>query len=806
MDRGGDIDRERRGSETMTDTTAAPRDGTLDADRGTSAESTDGRDGAAPIEWDARVHSYRPGPDWRSNVSPKIEFFSDVDDDLDPVTFEVLRNRLWTVNIAHAETITRISGSPIMQALDFNPCILSADAELVMNAPFIQYLDAGAPLAIKYVLERYSDRPGIDDGDVYIQNDPWIGAAHQMDVNILHPVFIDGKLFAWTSNAGHQIDLGGVVAGGWPQNAVDVYHDPVLFTPFKIVERGELREDLERMYRGWSRMPDLVALDLRAQLAGCRFAANEIVRACEEFGPPTVMATMQRILDNAQRSFVEKLRRIPDGTWSEVRYFDEKLPGDRTTHRMQVNVTKKDDRLIVDNKGTEEQSEGPNGFTYAAFSGGVMGVIAVSMAWDQLFALGGVERQIDFNPEPGLLTCVDRPAAVSAGVLNILTLMNALQNVFGRMLACDPDLKADLTVSPPDFAMQVLEGINDRGTYTATALLDGSAGMAGGARAFLDGVHTTGPAWSPMMRLLNAENVEEFFPIVYLYRRERRDATGAGTTRGGTGTEFAFTPYRAKTLTVTTNVGGMGVSTHNAPGLFGALPAPTARQILLQETNVREILDSSHVPQDVVELQARDELLLRAKTNHVALLPGDVMAVSQAGGGGYGDPLERDPARVAEDVVGGYVSKGLAEAIYGVVLGGDDAPDDDATDARRKEIRAERAGWPPATDGKPTLRTPRTGGRAVAIHEYIEDRDDDAYRVLSCTRCGHVVGDHTDNYKCGLLMDEGPVTAIPLVGEPRVFLDEDIVLRRYCCPGCHVMMAAEVVRATEPILADTLLA
>jgi N-methylhydantoinase B len=771
--------------------------------------------GAAPAEpeaiaWDARLHSYRPAPDWKSRVSDRLSFFSERREDLDPETFEVLRNRLWTVNLAHAETITRISGSPVMQALDFNPCILSAEGEVVMNAPFIQYLDAGSPLAVQYVMEHHSEDPGIEEGDVYIQNDPWIGAAHQMDVNILYPVFVEGKLFSWVSNAGHQIDLGGVVPGGWPQNAVDVYHDPVLFAPFKLVERGVIRKDLERMYRGWSRMPDLVALDLRAQLAGCRFAAEEIVKACEEFGSSTVNAAFHQILENAQRAFIERMQRIPDGTWSEVRYFDEKLPGDRTTHRMQINITKKGDRLTVDNQGTEEQSEGPNGFTYAAFTGGVLGVIAVSMAWDQLFALGGAARQIDFEPQPGLLTCVDRPAAVSGGVMSILTHMNALQNVIGRMLSCDPQMKHDLVVSPPEFAMQVLEGTNDRGAYVAAAVLDGSAGMAGGARAHLDGVHTTGPAWSPMMRLLNAESMEEFFPILYLYRRERMDAAGAGTKRGGTGAETAFMPYRAEALSVTTNVGGMGVSTHGAIGLFGSYPSPTATQAILKETDVAEQMKAGRVPVQPEDLEASETMTLRAKTNGVPLGAGDVLAVAQSGGGGYGDALERDPDAVVEDIAGGYVSAAVAERMYGVVVGADGELDADATESRRDEIRGERKSWRTLAEvrgfePKPPS-TPASGKPAIAIHEYICDRDEGEHRVLACNRCDTVLADHGANYKEGLLVAEDDLTFIPGVEDPHEFLDEDIVLRRYACPACQVLMAAEVVRASEPPVDDTILA
>src|ERR1700683_5421042 len=137
---------------------------------------------AEEIAWDGRLHSYRAAPDWLDRVSAELPLFQEIDEQLDPVTFEVIRNRLWTINIAHGEAMTRISGSPTFQALDFNMCIMTETAEIAMNAPFLQSLAPGSPMAIRYVMENFSGDPGIHEGDVFIGNDPWVGAAHQMDV------------------------------------------------------------------------------------------------------------------------------------------------------------------------------------------------------------------------------------------------------------------------------------------------------------------------------------------------------------------------------------------------------------------------------------------------------------------------------------------------------------------------------------------------------------------------------------------------------------------------------------------------
>ena len=290
--------------------------------------------------WDGKVQSYRPRSDWKSRISEKIEFHIEALDHIDPTDFEVIRQKLWTINMAHGDTITRISGSPVLATLDFNMSILTEDAEVVLNAPYVQFLNAGAPLGIRYILEHYSDAPGIDDGDVYCCNDPWIAACHQMDVLFAAPVFVDGKLFGWVANAGHQYDLGGIVPGGWPQNAEDVYSDPVVLPPFKLIEKGVMRKDLEAVYLRQSRLPDMVALDLRAQIAGVVFARNQVLELCKRFGATTIKAAMRTMLDQAQHNFQHKLSLVPDGVWTEVYYLDEPLPGVRDKQRAQLRITK----------------------------------------------------------------------------------------------------------------------------------------------------------------------------------------------------------------------------------------------------------------------------------------------------------------------------------------------------------------------------------------------------------------------------------------------------------------------------------
>jgi N-methylhydantoinase B len=754
------------------------------------------------VVWDGQKHSYRPGADWERRLSDRIDFNDDSQEVVDPVTYEVIRHRLWTINLAHGETVTRISGSPIFQSLDFNMCIMTERGEPVQNAPFLQHLLAASPLAVQYILEHYGEDPGVDDGDVWICNDPWIGAVHQMDAFVGCPVFVDGKLFAWVSNAAHQYDLGGIAPGGWPEAAVDIYQDPVVLPPFKLVEKGEIRRDLEAMYLRQSRMRHLVGLALHAQLGGCYFARDALLETCREFGAATVKAVMRRVLSTAQASFSAKLERIPDGRWSEVRYFDEKLPGDRHTQRVQVNLTKTGGRLVVDNIGTDPQAEGPNGMTFAAFSGSVLGALTILMLHEQLYAAGGAARQVEFDVRPGLLTCVDHPAAVSAGVLQHLAMTNAAMSVIAKMLVCDPALQDDIVAANCEPFLVVLAGANDRGEPFGTAMVEPLA-VGSGARLEVDGVDTGGAPWMSLSRLTNVEEAEQYYPLVYLYRKQQTDSPGAGRTRGGGAVKFAFTEYRSSALLISTNSGGNAAYGCGSPGIFGGYPAPTVNYRILHDTNILEMFKTGRMPTDLAELECVDKVRVRGKSTGNIVNPGDVVAVSFGGGAGCGDPLERAPMSVARDVRDGWVSMTVAASIYGVVLDVHKGVDAEATELRRSEIRRGRAEWPPVgrvAEGK----SPATGEPPRPVHAAIVAEDKEGFRELTCARCGVPLGGYRSNYKDSLLVSVSAVTDIPMVDDPTQFLDDELVLRRYCCPGCNVLLCTEVVKSEEPLVADQL--
>ena len=380
-------------------------------------------------------------------------------------------------------------------------------------------------------------------------------------------------------------------------------------------------------------------------------------------------------------------------------------------------------------------------------------------------------------------------------------MMNAIQALLSRMMACDPDLRQDLVAPPGDYMLPVLIGYDDRGKYFGQAILD-AFGCGSGARSFGDGIDSSGPSYSPLSMILNVELIEQWYPILFLYRKEDCDGGGAGTWRGGNGVRSAITPYRAQSMTIVTNTGGQCVSAQNAPGLFGGMPSPAGHYLISYGTDLVEKMARGEVPGGIEELKSKLSVPLRAKSNGADLGDGDVMEIRIGGGGGYGDPLERDPALVARDLAAGYTSPAAARAVFGVALTPGGEIDSAATTALRQQLQDARAAWcapePAGNEGS----APATGAPARLVHAYIADIDQDGERVLACDRCGHRYCGHGGNYKAAALLDESPVTAIPTAADPALYVDEKLVLRRYCCPGCHVQVCAEVAKADDPIEAE----
>ncbi len=744
--------------------------------------------------FDGVNNPYLPPKELR--ISPKLRLHRNYTDDFDPVTFEVIRHNLWNVNEEHGATIQRISGSPVaMYALDLNPSILTEDAEFVYFGPYMQYMSGVTDTQVKWILENRSDNPGIGDGDMFLANDPWVGAAHQQDVMLICPVFWEGELFCWVSNCLHQYDSGGITPGSFCPGARTAFDEGILIPPIRIIESGEIRRDIEELYLRSSRKPELVALDFRAQMAGDTAARARILQLIRRYGADVVKGVMKRILANGEAAFLDKMRRLPDGTWRDRTYVECCRPGDRGTYRVVLTLHKRGDHLTFENEGTDPQ-QGAMNATYSGWRGSIMVALNQLLCWDQYFSVGGALRHVDFNPTPGTLNCASFPASVSTAPVQAMEIsLYPAYNAISKMMFSDPTMRQDVICigGTSQWPATIFRGIDQWGERYGYLLID-PIGGAIGAFSIQDGISTGGQARTPICKLPNIEHTEQSFPLLFLYRKEVPDSGGPGRYRGGLSAESCFIPHNTDKITQDTLSSGNAIPT--STGMMGGYPGTTNIYRFVRESDVLERLAARHMVEDIGELTGKETVLQLRQENFVQL-PADVYAVVWSAAGGFGDPFERDPQAVFDDWQNEAVTLAAAEAIYGVVIDrAKGALDLAATKALREGRRAARVAG--------RLRPRRLGGPvALRVTENLLARIEGGIPHHGCAKCDADLGPMSDNYKEHCIREDNPVShATPLSGDPHRYIDAEPVFRQFFCAGCGALIENEVALATEPVLRD----
>jgi N-methylhydantoinase B len=755
------------------------------------------------IRFDGVNHPYVPPA--KLAISPTLRLHRDWDDDVDPITYEVIRHNLWNINEEHGATIQRISGSPVaIYAIDLNPSILTEDAEFVYFGPYMQYMSGVTDTQVKWILEYRSDNPGIRDGDMFLANDPWVGAAHQMDVMLICPVFHEGELFCWVTNCLHQYDVGGVTPSSFCPSARDAFDEGLLVPPIKIVENDVIRRDVEALYLRASRRPDMVALDFRAQMAGNLTAKARVLRLIERYGARTVKGVMKRVIANGERAFLAKMAALPDGVWRERTYVECAHAGDRKVYPVMITLSKRGTELTFENDGTAPQIGAMN-CTYSGWRGSIMVVLNQLLCWEQYFAIGGALRHVTFNPTMGTLNCANFPASVSTAPIQAMEIsLYPAYNVLSKMIYPDPERRPDVMCMGgcSQWPGTLFQGIDQRGERFGYGLID-PIGGAIGAFAVGDGVSTGGQSRTPISKLPNVEHTEQQFPILYLYRKELVDSGGAGRFRGGQGAQSCFIAWDTDKLTHDAIMSGAAIP--SSLGLMGGYPAATNTYAYTRNSDIAERFARSAIPGDITEVSG-DPYVIQLREHGFLQTPDDVYAVSWCGGGGFGDPLARDPAAIDADLDGLFVSPQAAHRIYGAII--DPASgrvDPEATARHRIALRAERVR---RLGGR---RAERPGEKVLEATAAVDLRRDGAGLFHACASCGCALGDLSANYKSHALREDLPITAAsPRIGDPAVYIDNPVSFRHFYCPGCGALLDTEVacddvapLRDVELHLTDT---
>ncbi|MDR7533744.1 MAG: hydantoinase B/oxoprolinase family protein [Armatimonadota bacterium] len=708
---------------------------------------------------------------------------------VEPVTFEVIAHRLGLIAEEMGIVYMRTSGSHVLvTGNDAATGITLPDGALVIAGPYITTQANVLPLVIHSTQELCGQRPGIVDGDVFICNDPYLGAIHQPDIATVAPVFHGGRLVAWVGASGHQLDTGGMDPGGFSVGVVDVHQEGLRMPPVKLVERGVLRDDLFRWICNSVRDP-LVGLDIKAQLAALTVGRRRLLETIDRYGAETVTAVMQGMLAYAERRLRGRLRELPDAVVREVQYLDHDGHAPNV-YQVICTVAKRGDRLSVDFSGTDSAPASLINCTASGLLAGVLTAVYVQLAYDLPWNWG-IRRCLEITAPEGCIVNARYPRPCSMATISaVIIVIDCVFGALAKILSCSPRYAMEATGLWTGTSMgPVVAGTSQHGFPFATTEMSHFAGGTG-ARTYADGVDTGGIIFNTTPNISNVEDIEADFPLLYLFRRHLRDSGGPGRWRGGASGELAYVPHGAPHDDLECVMAATGAEQPNAVGLWGGLPGAAVRVARVRGTDIPQRKGTSApLPATLEECGGVLEFL-PPKHRRTAFRHDEVWYHNWQGAGGYGDPIQREPHRVAEDVRRGLVSRDVAWAVYGVALDGTGGVDEAATEARRRSIVAERRQHARRPLPHASAPIPEADAAAlVPVGPYLGI--DWTRRVYACRVCRRTLGPAEANLYDLLAEAELPLVAAgPVRGEH--YDRGRFFLRALYCPGCGTQVDVHV--------------
>ena len=526
---------------------------------------------------------------------------------------------------------------------------------------------------------------------MFFTNDPYVATPHQTCTVVVAPMFAGERRVGWTGAGIHVADAGGSTPGQVSLGAQSVWDEGLPMPPVRMVEGGILRSDIEADWLRRSRTVTQNAIDLRAKIAANTVMQQRVMDLVDRYGPDTVMATMDRIIDSVEARLRGILHELPDGSWSEETYLDYYDRGRVEIYACRLTLTKQDDSLVFDFSGSSRQAPGVINVTRPALEGYVVRAVMATFGYAVPLCPAGVARVCDVQAERGSFVDCDWPAGVCKGTTSgTYAVFHAVTSCISRMLADGGMPDRAITTWRSHMPLFDFAAFDAQGNRFAGVFTDCGLGQGSGARGSQDGIDT-GSGSEPEVTVPNVETNELRYPWLYLFRRQGRDSAGAGLRRGGVGIEVGLTPHGVE------EIGSLVFHSHgldwpSSPPFDGGYPG-SANVLRV----FRQARDTGSIDPDV---SSATEAETPPSFGRTALRDGDVLFCSGAGGSGWGDPLERPAEAVADDVRSGLLSVDAARQLYGVSLGSNGSVDDITTEERRIAVRRERLG---AADADPEV-------------------------------------------------------------------------------------------------------
>jgi N-methylhydantoinase B len=561
---------------------------------------------------------------------------------IDPITIQVIRNALSAAADEMQISLIRTAHNPLIYEVhDFGVALTNQRGELLAEGSGLPGFLGCLPPTVRSGLEIIGAE-GFTDGDILLTNEPYDTGTHISDTVVYMPIFYMGELVAFSAIMAHWADIGGKTPGGWCPDSTDVHQEGMIFSHLKLYRAGDLDTTLQRFIMTNVRFPDLVEGDLNAMIAACRTGARRYQSLCERYGVELLQAAMAIVFDQSEELMRRKITEIPEGSYTaEVMMDHDGVELDKP-RKLKVKVTVAGEEMMIDWTGTGDAATGPINHPFVGTQALAQVVLkAVTMPLDAMNH--GHLRPLTVTAPENTLVSPLYPAPCDSygyvGEMVIHLVVKALsQAIPERCPAATYQMfgiyfyRMDPRYGKPFIYVEPVDG-------------------GGGALPFDDGPSGTifvGDGDAPNTPV---EIIESRYPLLIRRYTFNLEGAGRGQFRGGFGVIRDYEVLEDNILIQT-----MNENTLDPPwGLFGGESSGIGRYIIWE--------GSDH-----------EEELIGRVAYYGPLNKGDRVSVRSTGGGGWGNPKDRDPERVREDVLNGFISPEQAEADYGVRV--EDAPGD----------------------------------------------------------------------------------------------------------------------------------
>ncbi|OIQ32903.1 MAG: hydantoin utilization protein B [Alphaproteobacteria bacterium MedPE-SWcel] len=552
--------------------------------------------------------------------------------EIDPITLAVLAGRMEQIADEMDATLFRSAFNPIIaEAHDASHGLYHATSgdTLVQGKSGLPIFVGVMSFAVKAVIDKFGDT--VEEGDIFIFNDAHLGGTHLNDMRVIRPYYHDGELFCWLASVGHWHDLGGGAPGNYNPAAKDAFQEAFILPPVRLARKGAINQDIIDILMRNTRLPQSAEGDLNGQLGALDLGVKRMGELLGEYGGSTVQAGLSALSDRAETLMRAELAALPDGRWEAEDFLDNDGITD-TPLPIRVALEISGDRMVLDFTGTAPRCQGP--VNIALPTAVATAYVAIKHIFPDVPANAGVMRPIDVRIPDGSLLSAPFPAPVGGYTETIMRMIDA---IFSAASQAAPDR----VVANAYGTINALAIAGRRANGSPWVMFSFYGGGHGGSPES-DGLnHGNAPISTATIPPL--EILEAAYPVMFKQWALRPDSAGAGAHRGGLGAIYEIEVLEDNGAEVFL----FGERGRYAPqGVNGGGAAALNR--FAYETS-----EGWATPP------------LASKMRGIQLTKGQSVKLETPGGGGYGAPQDRAPAKVAQDVARGFLSEAEATRLYG---------------------------------------------------------------------------------------------------------------------------------------------